>query len=152
MAIHITTVRATDPEVAAMLREHREEMQKIAPAGSTSIREEDLLQASAQLWAAWQDGRVVGIVALVVLEEGHGELRSMRTMAASRRQGVGAALLARLLSDAEKAGFRRISLETGVEEHFERARRLYKRRGFEVTGPFGSYPKSSDSVFMTLEL
>nr|NLD40961.1 GNAT family N-acetyltransferase [Actinomycetales bacterium] len=152
MSIHITTARATDPDVAAMLREHLREVEDITPAGSPSIREEDLLKDSAQLWAAWRDGRVVGIVALVQLEEGHGELRSMRTMASARRQGVGAALLARLLADAESAGYRRISLETGVDERFEPARRLYTRRGFDLTGPFGTYPKNSQSVFMTLEL
>jgi len=60
--------------------------------------------------------------------------------------------LARLLADAESAGYRRISLETGVDERFEPARRLYTRRGFDLTGPFGTYPKNSQSVFMTLEL
>jgi len=153
MSIHITTAQATDPSVSAMLREHAREMEAEFGGDTEHLPLQTALASSgAQLWAAWSDGRVVGIVALLPVEEGHGELTSMRTVAAARRRGVGAALLARLLEDAASAGFRRISLQVGAEDFFEPARHLYERRGFQVTGPFGRYRKDPASVFMTMEL
>ncbi|MDO5494594.1 MAG: GNAT family N-acetyltransferase [bacterium] len=153
MAIHITTAQPTDPEVSAMLREHAREMGEVSPPESVHTLEPDELSSGgARIWAAWRDGEVVGVVALVPVADRHAELTSMRTVAAARRQGVGAALLARLLEEAAEAGFSRVSLETGADEFFEPARRLYERRGFEVTGPFGSYREDANSVFMTIEI
>ena len=53
---------------------------------------------------------------------------------------------------ARARGYRRLSLETGVQDAFAPARGLYATRGFAVCGPFGGYPDSGNSVFMTLDL
>jgi putative acetyltransferase len=76
----------------------------------------------------------------------------MRTAPASRGRGVAAALLGHLLETARERGYARVSLETGSQDFFAPARRLYARHGFEVCGPFGSYREDPHSTFMTLAL
>jgi len=53
---------------------------------------------------------------------------------------------------ARDRGLRRLSLETGSMPAFAPARALYARAGFTVCGPFGNYPPSVTSTFMTLVL
>lgn len=57
-----------------------------------------------------------------------------------------------MLSVARQRGYRRLSLETGSQAAFARARALYARFGFESCGPFADYDKDPNSVFMTREL
>ncbi|RYJ07213.1 MAG: GNAT family N-acetyltransferase, partial [Actinomycetales bacterium] len=43
-------------------------------------------------------------------------------------------------------------LETGSQDYFAPARRLYARHGFVECGPFGDYVVDPSSVFMSLGL
>jgi putative acetyltransferase len=43
-------------------------------------------------------------------------------------------------------------LETGTEDYFAPARRLYLRHGFTECPPFGDYRLDPNSVFMELRL
>lgn len=149
--IHITTAQATDPDVAAMVREHGERMDELGFKDHVETPAQ-LSTTGALLWAAWSNGRVVGIVALLPLDESHGELTGMRTMSSVRRQGVGAALLTRLLDEASALGMKRVSLKVGADTYFEPARRLYERTGFQQAEPFGGHAAESSSLFMTIEL
>lgn len=54
------------------------------------------------------------------------------------------------LSVARERGFRQVRLETGSMPAFAPARALYARAGFTACGPFGDYPPSRNSTFMTL--
>jgi putative acetyltransferase len=65
---------------------------------------------------------------------------------------VGAAVLGFLLAEARRRGYRRVSLETGSQDFFAPARRLYARHGFVVCEPFADYVADPNSVFMTLHL
>ena len=76
----------------------------------------------------------------------------MRTTAAARGRGVAATLLAHLLDEARTRGYARVSLETGSQDYFAAARRLYERHGFTGCGPFGDYAPDPHSVFMTREV
>jgi putative acetyltransferase len=76
----------------------------------------------------------------------------MRTTAASRGTGVGSALLAHLVAVARVRGYARLSLETGTQDFFEPARRLYLRHGFVGTGPFAGYTEDPHSAYFTLAL
>ena len=62
------------------------------------------------------------------------------------------AMLAHIMDEARRRGYRRLSLETGSGPAFEPAHAMYERRGFVRCGPFGDYRADSFSVFMTLEL
>ena len=105
------------------------------------------------LWTARSSGAVVGCVALADLTAdlgpGHAELKSMRTTAAARGRGVGAALLRHVLEHARGTGLAALWLETGAEDFFAPARRLYARHGFVECAPFGRYRPDPLSVFMT---
>jgi putative acetyltransferase len=76
----------------------------------------------------------------------------MRTTHAARGRGVAAAILARLLEEARKRGLRRVSLETGTEDYFGAAHRLYARHGFVDCGPFGDYVLDPHSRSMKIAL
>jgi len=45
-----------------------------------------------------------------------------------------------------------VLLETGSEDYFAPARRLYARHGFVVRGPFADYTDDPNSVYMELAL
>ena len=76
----------------------------------------------------------------------------MRTSSRHLRKGVAANLLGRILDEAKRRGYARVSLETGSVAGFDAARRLYERHGFQYCGPFGDYAEDPFSVFMTKTL
>lgn len=150
------TASPHDPDVASLLDEHLAEMRATSPPESVHALPHDALAAPDVVLVAARSDDVapvlLGIGALRTHRDGLGELKAMRTSAAARGRGVGAVVLEDLVARARAAGLRRLSLETGAEEHFAPARRLYARRGFEVCGPFADYRPDPLSVFMTLDL
>ena len=56
------------------------------------------------------------------------------------------------LGVARQRRYDRVSLETGSQVEFAPARALYERAGFSTCGPFGDYPDSIHSIFMTLAI
>jgi putative acetyltransferase len=98
------------------------------------------------------EGLLLGIGAIRETHQGDGELKSMHTHVAARRQGVGRALLNHLIKIGTARGYLRINLETGTGKEFLPARALYTSAGFVVCAPFGDYPCSPHSVCMTLPL
>lgn len=145
----------TDPAVVALLEEHVAELRSISPPESTHALDLAALRADGvDVWVA-RDGACgppLGCVALTLVEPGHGELKSMRTAAGATGRGVGTALLEHVVAQARARGLSRLSLETGAEDFFAPARRLYLRHGFEVCPPFGRYRPDPLSVFMTRSL
>ncbi|GAB2639735.1 GNAT family N-acetyltransferase [Nocardioides ginkgobilobae] len=151
----------TDPAVVALLEEHVRELRSISPPESTHALDLDALRApGVDVWVARdvgpaggsEPGLPIGCGALTLVEPGHGELKSMRTASAATGRGVGTALLEHVLDQARARGLSRVSLETGAEDFFAPARRLYLRHGFEVCPPFGRYRPDPLSVFMTRSL
>jgi putative acetyltransferase len=140
-------------DVSALLHRHLDFARSCTPAEFVFALDLDgLADPTVTFCSARRSGELLGVGALKQLDPAHGEVKSMHTAAASRRQGVGAALLAHLVELARQRGYRRVSLETGAQEEFAPARALYSRAGFSVCGPFGDYPNSGYSVFMTLAL
>jgi putative acetyltransferase len=141
------------PAIAALLQEHLNEMRATSPPESTHALDLDGLRSpDVTFWSALAGDEVAGCAALKRLDAEHGELKSMRTARAYTRRGVAGLLLAHVLAEAEAAGIRRISLETGSFPFFDPARRLYEKFGFEYCPPFGSYIEDPNSVFMTRAL
>lgn len=110
---------------------------------------EDLAEADAQFFAAFQNEQAVAIGALKILSADHGELKSMHVHADLRGTGLADAMLKTLLTCAQGLGLTRISLETGSQPAFQAARAFYARHDFEKCAPFGSYELDPHSVFMT---
>ena len=143
----------TGPEIAAFLDAHMEEMKAVTPPESIHALSLNGLQGPAvTMWTVWEDTELIGCGAIMELDSAHAELKSMRTSASWRGRGVASALLAHLLGEARRRGYRRVSLETGSMAHFEPARTFYLKHGFDYCDPFATYDDDPNSVFMTTEL
>ena len=149
-------VERDDPlrdDVHALLAEHLADMHVTSPPESVhALDHAALTDPAITFWTAREDGVLLGTAALLRLSDEHGEVKSMRTSGAARGRGVAATLLAHLLDEARSRGYARVSLETGSQDYFSAARRLYERHGFAACGPFGDYALDPHSVFMTREL
>ena len=143
----------TRPEVIALLNEHLSNMFELSPPESVHALDVNKLRSpDITFWSVWDEGLLIGCGALKELSPTHGEIKSMRTPQALRRKGAGRAVLAHILDEAGKRGYKRLSLETGSVDAFVPAQKLYTSFGFSLCGPFGGYKEDPHSVFMTLEL
>ncbi len=143
----------TGPEIRELLEEHVRNMHRISPPGSVHVLDlEALRRPGISFWSAWSGTDLMGCGALKELAPDHGEIKSMRTADAHRRQGVAQAILRHILDEAARRGYRRLSLETGAQKAFDPARRLYESFGFARCPPFDGYVDDPNSVFMTKRL
>jgi putative acetyltransferase len=141
------------PEIAALLAEHLRDMRAGSPPESMHALDlERLRRPEITFWSAWSGEALAGCGALRQLDPAHGEIKSMRTAGAFRRRGVAAAVLAHIVAEARRRGYRRLSLETGSQAMFLPAVALYERAGFVRCPPFADYIEDPYSVFMTLAL
>lgn len=145
----------TSPATVAFLEAHVAQLRAISPPGTSHALDLDGLRApGVSFWAAYDDddGELVGCVALKRLTDNHAELKSMRTAPHRQCEGIGARLVPFVLDRAREAGFGRVSLETGTQDFFAPARRLYARHGFVGCEPFGDYRSNPANTFMTRAL
>ena len=138
-------------DVRDLLAQHFAEMRAGSPREACHVLDVESLRDPAIRFLALRDGAgtLLGIGALKLLDESHGELKSMRTAPGALGRGVGGAMLAHLISTARIIGMTRISLETGNNEIFAAANRLYEREGFERCDPFGAYRHTPFTHFYT---
>ena len=143
----------TRPEIHALLEEHLANMYEISPPESVHALDLSKLRSrDITFWSVWDGTTLVGCGALKEMTPTEGEIKSMRTPKSLRRRGAGRAVLTHIIDEAKRRGYRRLSLETGSQEEFVPARRLYGSFGFVECGPFGDYKLDPYSVFMTLEI
>lgn len=141
------------PDVRALLEEHLRDMYALSPPESVHALDVDgLKRPEVTFWTVRNGDLLLGCGALKELDPTHGEIKSMRTPATLRRMGAGRALLAHLVAEARRRGYRRLSLETGSMVTFAAAQRLYESVGFVPCEPFGEYRSDPYSLFMTLSL
>ncbi|GAA5149976.1 GNAT family N-acetyltransferase [Nocardioides marinquilinus] len=142
-----------DVRVVALLEAHVAELRATSPPESTHVLDLDGLRAAGVRFFTARDGdEPVGCAAVAPLEPGHVELKSMRTASGHTGRGVGALLVTHVLDAVRAAGVARVSLETGSDDFFAPARRLYARHGFVECPPFGRYRPDPNSTFMTRTL
>lgn len=141
------------PEIAALLTEHLEDMRATSPPESVHALDLDgLRQPNIRFWTLWDGRNLAGCGALKWLDAEHAEIKSMRTAATYKQQGIASRVLQHLINDAKAAGVQRLSLETGSMAFFLPARNLYAKFGFELCGPFADYVLDPNSLFMTKKL
>lgn len=137
----------------ALLTLHLAGMHANSPAGHVFALDLSGLKApGVTVWSAWDGEAIAGIGALKLLDDGGGEVKSMRTHPDHLRRGVAAALLEHIIAAARTAGCRRLSLETGSGRSFDAALALYRRRGFVDGEAFGEYARSDFNQFLHLPL
>lgn len=141
------------PEIAAFLDEHVREMLSITPPESKHALDLDgLRRPEVTFWAVRDGGSVIGCGAIKRLDRQHAEVKSMRTAVARKRSGIASLLLGHIIDEARAMGYTRLSLETGSDDFFAPARRLYEKFGFDFCEPFADYLPDPLSVFMTRTL
>lgn len=153
MSLRIIVDDLSRPETLRLIAAHLAGMHDLTPAESVHALDAGALADPAMtVWSAWRDADLVGIGALKQLDAARGELKSMRVDDRFRGTGAGRALLQHIVAEARARGIRSLWLETGADEGFLPAQRLYASEGFVPCGPFGDYRPDPLSVFLTREL
>jgi len=138
------------PAIAELLRLHLDEMHQWSPPESVHAMPIERLRApDVTFYSVWDGSTLAACGAIKHLEDGHGELKSMRAHPDYRGKGAGKAMLHHLLGVAGERGYIRVSLETGRPEPFRPARQLYESHGFAECAPFGDYVSDDFSICMT---
>ena len=141
------------PDVRALLQRHLAFADSQSPPEDVhALDVEGLVDPNVTFFSFRREGELLGVAALKRLDARHAEVKSMHTAETARGRGIGAAMVAHLISVARQRGFERLSLETGSVAAFAPARSLYARAGFELCAPFGDYRPSRHSTFMTMAL
>lgn len=101
------------------------------------------------LLVAWIDGAAVGTVALQDFGGSTCEMKRMFVSTSAQGNGVGRALVERILEKARKLGYDRMVLETGPRQLA--AQRLYARSGFQEIRPYYDFDLGiQEDVFASL--
>lgn len=82
-------------------------------------------------WVAEMDGRPVGMVLLVRLDDDTSKLRILLVEPEARGRGIGSRLVAECLDFARRSGYKRVTLWT--DSGLDPARHIYQREGFHLT-------------------
>jgi putative acetyltransferase len=151
--VRIVVDDLSGPAIAEFLDEHVRQMRAITPLESKYALDLDgLRRPEVTFWSVLDDDVLVGCGAIKRLDAGHAELKSMRTAPRRQRSGVASMLLEHILVEARRMGFARLSLETGTDEFFRPARKLYEKFGFDYCEPFADYRPGPHNTFMTRTL
>jgi putative acetyltransferase len=143
----------TSPMTQALVRLHLEGMHLNSPRdhvcalGLSGLRSPDVT-----VWSAWAGQQILGMGAVKRIDAELGEVKSMRTHPDHLRRGVASAILEHVIMEAQRRGYRRLSLETGSGPAFEPALALYRRRGFVNGEAFGDYRPTDFNQFLHLPL
>ena len=153
MSLEINIEDPFNEDVRELLQIHLDFCHEVTPVEhSFALGVEKLRVPEIKVFAAREDGLLLGVGALKTLEPNHGELKSMHTAKAARGKGVGTAMVKHILAYAKSEGMERVSLETGSHPPYEPARKLYKSLGFKECDAFGDYELSDFNCCYTLEL
>lgn len=151
--ISIQREHPVQPALDLLHARHTADMHAETPPESIHMLPADALAAPGiAFFVMRRDGTPVGMGAFKRLDDSHAELKSMHVLAEHRGGGLAVQLLDHLIAEAAATGYRRLSLETGVETIFAPARAFYARAGFVECPPFGDYRLDPNSVFMTRAL
>lgn len=146
--MYIQTDDLTDGKVEALLESHLAEMHKYSPVESIHALDKQKIRSSDMtFWSARLNGNVMGCGALKQIDEVSAELKSMKTDPSYLRRGVAESLLKEILLVAEQRGYKSIYLETGSNQAFLPAVKLYQKYGFVECGPFADYQPDPYSRF-----
>lgn len=111
---------------------------------------EALLDARNRAFLAVEGAEAIGCIVLRHLDETTAVVQRLYVATTARRSGAGRALMEHLIAEARNAGYRRVVLDTDIEE-LRGAYRLYCSLGFTPCESF--MPVSYESAhFMELPL
>lgn len=153
MDITITEESPTGADLRLLFERHTADMHADTPPESIHMMDASELAIPEVRFFVMRDvGVPVGMGAFKRIDDGHAEIKSMHVLAELRGRGLSRRMLQHLLDEAKVTGYRRLSLETGVQPTFIAARALYAKAGFTECPPFEGYWDDPNSVFMTKAL
>jgi putative acetyltransferase len=153
MTVVIAEEHPLTPDLALLFERHTADMFAETPPESIYMMDKGELAAPGiRFFVLREDGVPVAMGAIKAIDATHAEIKSMHVLIEARGRGLSKTMLEHLISAARSDGFRRLSLETGIQSTFIAARALYARAGFATCGPFGDYTLDPNSVYMTKAL
>lgn len=153
MALTIAPESPLGADLSLLFQRHTADMHADTPPESIHMMDAGELASPHITFFVMRDGgQPVGMGAFKRIDVGHAEIKSMHVLAEYRGRGLSRRMLDHLMAEAAKAGFTRLSLETGVQPTFIAARALYAKAGFADCPPFEGYGPDPNSVFMTRSL
>lgn len=149
-ALTIARERPTRSDLALLMERHTADMHADTPVESIHMMDaSELDQPHIAFFVLRDRGEPLAMGAIKRIDATHAEIKSMHVLAEARGRGLSKAMLDHLVGAAHADGYRRLSLETGVQPTFIAARALYARAGFAECPPFEGYGEDPNSVFMT---
>lgn len=153
MDITITEESPTGADLKLLFERHTADMHADTPPESIHMMDASELATPEVRFFVMRDvGMPVGMGAFKRIDDGHAEIKSMHVLSEVRGRGLSRRMLQHLLDEAKATGYRRLSLETGIQPTFIAARALYAKAGFVECPPFEGYWDDPNSVFMTKPL
>ena len=119
------------------------------PSSNHFLDLEQLAQPDIRFFVARREGAPLACGALRIARD-YGEVKRMYVAPSARGQGLGRAILARIESEAARAGLRVMRLETGNLQ--AEALALYRSAGYVDCGTFGEYRPDPLSLFLEKRL
>ena len=151
--ISISAESPLGADLSLLMERHSADMHADTPPESIHMMDAGQLAVPAVSFFVMRDvGVPVGMGAFKRIDDGHAEIKSMHVLAEVRGRGMSKKMLTHLMDEARAAGFRRLSLETGIQPTFAAARMLYAKAGFTECPPFEGYNLDPNSIFMTKAL
>ena len=140
-------------DLSLLMARHTADMHADTPPESIHMMDASALAVpGVAFYVLRLEGVPVAMGAFKVFAPGEAEIKSMHVLVEHRGQGLSRRMLDHLLAEALRAGVTRLSLETGSQDMFEPARKLYLRAAFEECAPFADYRPDPNSVYMTRSL
>jgi putative acetyltransferase len=153
MAVTINKESPLGEDLALLMQRHTADMHADTPPESIHMMDAGQLAVPEVSFFVLRDnGEALAMGAFKRIDAAHAEIKSMHVLTEARGRGLSRAMLDHLLTQAQAAGFRRLSLETGVQPTFIAARALYYKAGFVDCPPFEGYDEDPNSLFMTKTL
>lgn len=140
--MRLEVARIDEPEGAALAAAHLAEMERRYGAEDEwdGLVPDQLAPPNGTFLVAWIEDEAVGCGGLRRIDDTTGEIKRMFVAESARRHGVARAVLVELERTAQRLGFERLILETGILQ--PEAIALYESHGYEPITPYGVYADS----------
>lgn len=153
MAVTISKESPLGEDLALLMQRHTADMHADTPPESIHMMDAGQLAVpDVSFFVLRDNGEPLAMGAFKRIDATHAEIKSMHVLAEARGRGLSRTMLDHLVTQAQAAGFSRLSLETGVQPTFIAARALYYKAGFVDCPPFEGYVEDPNSLFMTKTL
>ena len=127
MEIRVDDLRGE--KIIRLLEGHVAHLRTLSPPCSVhALDVQRLRKPEITFWSVWEGTELVGCGALKELDWTHGEIKSMRTVAAHLRKGIASKMVTHILDEAKRRGYRRLFLTTGSKQ--PEAAALYLATGY----------------------